>query len=44
MFVVPLEEIPWKELAFDHAQVLKDYIDWKLGGASLALPLLLGAA
>ncbi len=25
-FVVKLEDIPWSELAFDHAQVLRDYI------------------
>jgi 8-oxo-dGTP diphosphatase len=29
-FVVKLEEIPWEELAFDHAQILKDYLVWKL--------------
>jgi len=28
-FIVKLEDIPWKELAFDHAQVLKDYIEWR---------------
>lgn len=26
-FIVKLEDIPWNELAFDHAQVLKDYIE-----------------
>lgn len=26
------------ELAFDHAQVLKDYIDWRNGNESLAMP------
>lgn len=30
-FLVKLEEIPWDELAFDHAQILKDYIHWKNG-------------
>ncbi len=30
-FVVKLEDIPWKELAFDHAQVLSDYIEWRNG-------------
>ena len=25
-FVVKLEDIPWAELAFDHAQILKDYL------------------
>ena len=28
-FLVKLEDIPWKELAFDHAQVLQDYIKWR---------------
>ncbi len=37
-FVVRLEDIPWNELAFDHAQVLKDYIDWKNGNDSLSMP------
>ncbi len=37
-FVVRLEDIPWDELAFDHAQILKDYMEWKNGNRSLALP------
>lgn len=37
-FVVKLEDIPWAELAFDHAVVLKDYLEWKNGNASLAMP------
>lgn len=37
-FVVKLEDIPWNELAFDHAQILKDYMEWKIGNMSLALP------
>ena len=37
-FVVRLEEISWEELAFDHAQVLKDSIEWKNGNQSLAMP------
>lgn len=37
-FVVKLEDIPWGELAFDHAQVLKDYIEWRNGNTSLAMP------
>lgn len=37
-FVVRLEDIPWNELAFDHAQVLRDYIDWKNGNESLSMP------
>jgi 8-oxo-dGTP diphosphatase len=30
-FIVKLEDIPWSELAFDHAQILKDYLDYKNG-------------
>lgn len=26
-FIVKLEDIPWKELAFDHAEILKDYLN-----------------
>lgn len=37
-FVVKLEDIPWNELAFDHAQILKDFIQWRNGDASLAMP------
>lgn len=37
-FVIKLEDIPWNELAFDHAQVLKDYIEWRNGNESLAMP------
>lgn len=36
-FVVKLEDIPWSELAFDHAQVLKDYIEWRNGNESLSM-------
>lgn len=28
-FVVALEEIPWDELAFDHAKILGDYLKWR---------------
>lgn len=28
-FVVEVKDIPWDELAFDHAQILHDYIDYK---------------
>ena len=35
--VVKLEEIPWKELAFDHAIVLKDYIAWKNGNSYVSM-------
>lgn len=37
-FVVKLEDIPWSELAFDHAQVLKDYIEWKNGNTLFSMP------
>lgn len=37
-FVVKLEDIPWNELAFDHALVLKDYLEWRNGNANLAMP------
>lgn len=30
-FVVNLENIPWKEMAFDHAQILSDYLDYRNG-------------
>jgi 8-oxo-dGTP diphosphatase len=36
-FIVSLKEIPWEELAFDHALILKDYIIWKESGAFLAI-------
>ncbi len=28
-WVVPFEDIPWDDLAFDHAQVLKDYLEFR---------------
>jgi 8-oxo-dGTP diphosphatase len=33
-FIVPLKEIPWDELAFDHAQILHDYLDYRAGNQS----------
>jgi 8-oxo-dGTP diphosphatase len=36
-FVVKLDNIPWDELAFDHAQVLHDYMDYKNGNKNTAL-------
>lgn len=30
-FVVSLDMIPWKELAFDHALILQDYLDYRSG-------------
>jgi 8-oxo-dGTP diphosphatase len=37
-FIVKLEDIPWSELAFDHALVLRDYLEWKNGDASRSMP------
>ncbi|HIH46749.1 TPA: NUDIX hydrolase [Candidatus Woesearchaeota archaeon] len=28
-FVVRIEDSPWNELAFDHAQILHDYLEYK---------------
>lgn len=36
-FVVQIKDIPWNELAFDHAQILKDYLEWKIGQTSTAI-------
>lgn len=36
-FVVSLDNIPWEELAFDHAQVLKDYIAYKMASRDILL-------
>ena len=37
-FVIRLEDITWNELAFDHALVLKDYLEWRNGNTTLAMP------
>lgn len=37
-FIVKPEDIPWNELAFDHAQILRDYLAWKSGESSKAMP------
>lgn len=37
-FIVKLEDIPWSELAFDHALVLRDYLEWRNGNTTLAMP------
>ncbi len=37
-FVVKIEDIPWSELAFDHAQILRDFLEWK-NGKDLAMPI-----
>lgn len=36
-FVVPLGEIPWGELAFDHATILRDYLRYREGDTSLIM-------
>lgn len=36
-FVVSLDSIPWEELAFDHAQILKDYLEWRSGNTLLGM-------
>lgn len=36
-FVVKLEDIPWNELAFDHAQILKDYLEWRKDNDSVSM-------
>lgn len=33
-FVVKIEDIPWNELAFDHAQILRDYLNYRNGKES----------
>jgi 8-oxo-dGTP diphosphatase len=30
-WVISLDQIPWDELAFDHAQILKDYLQYRAG-------------
>lgn len=37
VFVVKCDEIPWDELAFDHAQILRDYLDYKNGNKQLSV-------
>lgn len=36
-FVVPLESIPWKDLTFDHEQILKDYLTYKEGKTEILM-------
>lgn len=36
-FVVKIEDIPWGELAFDHAKILHDYLEYKSGNNSLIM-------
>lgn len=37
-FIVKLDDIPWSELAFDHAQILQDYIGWKTKSSFSPMP------
>jgi 8-oxo-dGTP diphosphatase len=36
-FVVALDQIPWDELTFDHAQILKDYISYREGNKEIMM-------
>jgi 8-oxo-dGTP diphosphatase len=36
-FIVKLEDIPWGELAFDHAKVLQDYLAWRNGNGAISI-------
>jgi len=36
-YVVPLDLIPWDDLAFDHAQILKDYITYREGNTEISM-------
>lgn len=36
-FVIKIEDIPWDQLAFDHAQILQDYLEWKNGNTGLSM-------
>lgn len=31
LWVCPLDKIPWNELVFDHAEILRDYLLWRKG-------------
>lgn len=33
-FVVKLKDIPWNDLAFDHAKILRDYLEYRNGNTS----------
>lgn len=33
-FVVKYEDMPWNEIVFDHAQVIRDYFQWREGSVS----------
>lgn len=36
-FIIKIEEIPWSEMAFDHAQILHDYLNFKSGKTGLMM-------
>lgn len=36
-FIVKLDDIPWTELAFDHAQILKDYLEFRNGSTQVIM-------
>jgi 8-oxo-dGTP diphosphatase len=36
-FVVKIADLPWNEMAFDHAQILRDYLDYKDGNEALIM-------
>lgn len=36
-YVIALEDIPWDGMAFDHDQILRDYLRYKEGDGSLAM-------
>lgn len=36
-WVINIEDIPWDHLAFDHANILKDYLSYRLGKRELAV-------
>lgn len=36
-FIVKLEDIPWSDLAFDHALILQDYLEWRNDTISSAM-------
>jgi len=36
-FVVPLADIPWDDLTFDHAQILKDYVSYRETNDDIAM-------
>lgn len=36
-FVVKIADIPWSDMAFDHAQILRDYLEYKNGNESLIM-------